>query len=382
VRKYRLTIVVTELLVFLSFGAAILAGLLPFGSLQRFATASFYGAIAPPAAPAIHLSEVWNRRFQGAMEPWLTARMGWPREAVTRLNNGLGYLLDHSFVPSVSIGREKNLFHARAYNNWCVRPPFPIADEVADRIKAIQDMARAQGKAFIFVMSPEKVAVYQDLLPADCRPAKRPTAYDLLGPALAARGVAVIDGVDISRKLRETQPWPVFGRDGGHWNDIPSVAVVSAIYSEIGKQIARSMPTIDVIRVDVDDQPRHEEGDFGSLLNLPFALHPYPSPHAVIKRSGSYHPPRIILVGTSFSWALLRVISAVDGLEGSNFLHYFHQKVMFTNGAPVGAVVFNAAAEFGDLVESSEAIVVELNTPNLNEKFLEALQSSLRSLAK
>ena len=59
--------------------------------------------------------------MQVALQPWLAERMGWPREALIRINNLFDYLIGRTSVTGNYIGRDDFLYNSEMLNDWCVR---------------------------------------------------------------------------------------------------------------------------------------------------------------------------------------------------------------------------------------------------------------------
>jgi hypothetical protein len=343
-------------------GIAFLCG--QIGVWRGLAKSSLTGVTPAVHVPPPSWAALEDHSFQRQAEAWLAERLGRPRDRMIRINNGIGYLFGRSAVHTIIIGRD-GVLHERDYvKDWCERAPADMrkwAAEIAD----IQDAVRRAGKAFVLLVSPSKTAVYPETLPDGCRPPEVPRPYDLLMSLLRQRGIATVDGHALALRLRREQPWPVFGRDGVHWNQIGAGAAVAAVYSVLEGQMGRALPRLTVRDVVVDRRPVDDEDDLGRLLNLAFTLRPV-SPHPVfaVERRGT--PPRLLVVGSSFNWQPLRVMQR-NGLMGeSTFLYYFSSTARYAGGretfigsmSPTGG---NAGEHFAEAFAAADAVILEVN---------------------
>src|SRR5947209_3074788 len=71
-------------------------------------------------------------------------------------------------APSVIFGRDKHLYERAYIDEYCGRSGRTKAEALADwadKIGDIQDYAKSHGKAFVYLITPSKAAIYPDYLP-------------------------------------------------------------------------------------------------------------------------------------------------------------------------------------------------------------------------
>jgi alginate O-acetyltransferase complex protein AlgJ len=362
-------------------GLALLSHGVPLGPVSQFGASRLMGATETPETPPLSLGAVLDGRLQAKLGPWLAARMGRPREAYIRVNNGLAYLFRRPSAPGIVFGRGRTLFEAEYVEEWCRRSPGPDTDRLAGRLAKLQARLRAEGRAFVFLISPSKAAVYPDLLPPGCDPPPEPRPVERLRAALAERGVRVIDGSAILSDARRRQPWPVFGRDGTHWNVLGAGYVSMELLAEAERQLGRLVSRLELESVRVDRKPFAEERDLALLLNLPIDLPTYPSPHPRYRTLPQPSPPRTLIVGSSFSWQITRLFAETGVVGASRQYYYFSRVRLFGNGrlAPEGPP-FEAARDLPSALAVTDWVILEANEASFGSSHVEAFIDAVLGL--
>src|SRR5947209_4128731 len=128
-------------------------------------------------------------------------------------------------APSVVFGRDKRLYERAYIDEYCGRTGEVKAQALADwadKIRDIQDYATSHGKAFVYLITPSKAAVYPEYFPDNhvCPALSRGTTNKLphYHDALNARRVHYIDGANLMTAERESHGIELFPRGGTHWN--------------------------------------------------------------------------------------------------------------------------------------------------------------------
>ncbi|CAH1651418.1 Acetyltransferase AlgX (SGNH hydrolase-like protein) [Hyphomicrobiales bacterium] len=367
-------------LVMLAPAAAMVARAIPLKGPQRFSVAKLAGATPelPPIEPS--LAALRSGALQTSVAAALTERMGQPRETFIRINNGMAYALGRSTVPSIVIGQNRMLYETTYIDDWCGRGTPIDAEGQAARIARIAATVERAGKAFVFIISPSKVALYPDSLPEPCTPAAS-RDYNRLRAALAPYDVRVVDGHTLAQAAKASQDLPVFNRDGIHWNDLSVYPAIRDTFAVLGEQLDTPPRQLTLSRVEVDRWPFDDEDDLARLLNLPVTLPVYPSPHGRFTTSAEGTPPRLLVVGSSFMWQFLRILSMNRALGDSKFYFYFSRIVDFRDGGVhESRVPFQAAPDLPRSLPKTDAVVLEANETALGSPHIEAFENALASL--
>ena len=344
---------------------------------------TLFGVTASIDVPPLRWDTLVDHSFQNGAEAWLARKIGAPRVWLMKLSNGVSYALGHSPVPSVVFGRGRVLHEAPYVEEWCRRPQGDVA-ALARQIADVQAAVRARGKGFVLLISPSKAAILPETLPTDCRAASGPRNYDRLLPLLRDRGVVTVDGHALLSALKQQLPWPVFGRDGTHWNLVGAGAAVRAVFAALEPQLGRALPHLVQTGVEVDRSPLWDEGDLGLLLNLPFSLRPV-SPHPVFAVDRPGPPPKLLVVGTSFNWQPLRLMQQEGLIDRTTFLYYFSSTVRYAGKdvempASFGQTGGDAAARLPAALAEADAVVLEVNEAVAVSDYVVRFRDALRRL--
>jgi hypothetical protein len=140
-------------------------------------------------------------------------------------------------------------------------------------------------------------------------------------------------------------------------------------------------------RVDVDDHPSWYDSDLGHLLNLPFPLHPYPTPHAVIGHDATGRPIRILFVGTSFLWVPFDILAQNGVMSGTTFYSYYRE--IFRIGRDFGYKAMPPARDDSispqdDLkteIGKVDVVVLEVNEAFVGQSYVREFLDDITRLA-
>ena len=367
-------------LLVLAPAAAMVARAIPLKGPQRFSVAKLAGATTALPPIETSLATLRSGALQASIAAALTERMGQPRETYIRINNGIAYALGRSTVPSIVIGANRMLYETTYIDDWCGRGTPIDAEAQAARIARIAAAVKRAGKAFVFIISPSKVALYPEGLPDPCTPAVS-RDYDRLRAALDRYVLPVIDGHRLAQAAKAAQDLPVFNRDGIHWNDVSVYPAIRDTLAALGGQLDAPPRRLALSHVDVDRWPFDDEDDLARLLNLPITLPVYPSPHGRFTASPEGTPPRLMVVGSSFMWQFLRILSLNKVLGDSKFYFYFSRIVDFRDGGIFESKVpFQAGPDLPKTFPVSDAVILEANETALGSPHIEAFEKALAAL--
>jgi alginate O-acetyltransferase complex protein AlgJ len=334
----------------------------------RIRSAEQLWGVTAPKAPQWSLDAFLSGETQKAV----SARVGQMQPVFpisVRIRNQFLYsLFGVSGAPDLLVGRERTLFEKSYVNEFCARGAAPnpsLVDEWATRLRAIQDSVEAQGKRFVYLISPSKAARSSDLLPTNLTCPARETKADKLAPyraALDAQGVAYVDGATLMTEKAADYPIALFPRGGTHWNYLGAALAAREMTHRLnadGKQSA--LPDYEF-----DWRPREEargtDIDLLRLMNLLWQDRHYPTADITGRNAGACdRRPRIFAAGGSFTVEVLINLIETPCRPIADFWHYVrHDPGNFGRGRHI--------------VESREAFDQESDPASLTpEHFRKAL---------
>ncbi|MEA2783076.1 MAG: hypothetical protein QOK29_4620 [Rhodospirillaceae bacterium] len=371
--------VVTLLLILPSI--SLLFGLAAPLMTKRLPSAGLTGMVAPQRTQVRFTWDAWlSGDLQSGFDAWFANNLGPARRILVRLNNGIYYLAFHRSAldnADIVIGKQRVLYQGTYVRDACGKGGSLDTARLERSLHAASRALNDRRIAFAMAISPSKAAIYPEFIPAaHCTMLDTRRAYDQLVPLITAGDLPIIDGHAITTALRAATPWPVFPRDGTHWNHLGALATVEALIDTLEQQLGRRLVHLNLERVDVDDHPTGSDADLGHLLNLPFPLRPYPTPHAVIGHDGGGRPIHVLFVGSSFLWIPIEILMRNGVISDST--GYFYDNRIFRIGkdyrgdleglADISSA--SAAADLAKRINEVDAVVLEVNEAFLGDPYV------------
>ncbi|MBV9395027.1 MAG: hypothetical protein JOZ84_11510 [Methylobacteriaceae bacterium] len=279
-------------------------------------------------------------------------------------------------APSIAFGRDKHLYEWAYIDEYCGRSGQTNAKMLADwadKIKQIQDYAGSHGKAFAYLITPSKAAVYPEFLPDThyCPAILRRSTGKLLpyDRALDERGVHYLDAASLTAAERERHGIELFPRGGTHWNALGAGLAATKLASILDAQ----RPSLDLggIRTQwtQSEDPEGTDRDLVNMLNLYWFDAHYPVPKITTDAAEpgrTCRPAKIMEVGGSF---LEQINTALLGSRCPPHISYwlywdFYHIAFVGHGREFAPP--RDEDRLADLA-SSDVIVLEENEMNIGE---------------
>jgi len=176
--------------------------------------------------------------------------------------------LKSSSSPDVILGKDGWLFYAgeEEVELFCGAKPFTEA-ELEDWklfLESVRDVTRERGAAFVFVVLPEKQAVYPEKMPRGLVRLRSDSRQDQLIEYL--RSHSDIRVLDVRPALAEAKrEQRIYYQTDTHWNDLGAFAAYQTLTREVGKDFNGVQPRT---ASDFDVAPSTRSGDLAGLLGL------------------------------------------------------------------------------------------------------------------
>jgi alginate O-acetyltransferase complex protein AlgJ len=354
--------------------SALLAGLVPLRVFQVYGKPGLRGVVEPPTRPPLTVAALLDRSWLRAVETRAAMAMGRPRGYLIRMNNGIAYAFGRIAAQGIEFGTNRQLHQIQNVDDWCLRPALKDPEQFR-KLAEFRDMVEAAGKTFLVVMTPSKAAIYPETLPARCRPPDRPRAYDTALDQFRKYGLDLVDTHQVIAGKKRTQSWPLFGRDGVHWNDLGAAYAASAIFSHLRERLGRG-PLLHV-RDAFADFNQGDDGDLGELLNLPYRLR-IPAVHPVLAVEPDGPPPTYFIIGTSFNFGMLAAMSRAAIIDRVTFMFYFRQVMRYEGAALTSLFKISREQAFPEAFSSADIVIVEVNEGNIDYHYIDELLAFTR----
>jgi hypothetical protein len=259
--------------------------------------------------PPLTLRGLWSGSFQHAATAWFGRANPALPAAVALRNQTYFSLLHQSADPDIVIGRDLQLLETVTLDSFCRRTTAklpPEAEEAAARLAAMQAWYGAQGRVFVYLLTPNKIGPNPEFVPKGwpCRggTAARIRALAQWRGMLQRHGIRFVDGPAIITAAHGAAP--LYPRGGTHWNWVGAALVTQAFIAAVNQARPGALTPFSFIWHDAP--PTGTDRDLTDLLNLPFPRLDYPAPVVELTAEAPEwcHPPLIAEVGGSFTFSL------------------------------------------------------------------------------
>jgi hypothetical protein len=108
------------------------------------------------------------------------------------------------------------------------------------RMKIVQHYLKQKNKYFLYVLAPDKVSIYPEIVPDKINIKRKDTTnYEVMVNCLNKYGINYIDFCSYFKAIRDTIRFPLFTRLGTHWSGSASSLAMDTIIQkiEIGKGV-------------------------------------------------------------------------------------------------------------------------------------------------
>ncbi len=325
------------------------------------------------AKPHFTLSSLTDRSFQDNMSAWFDTSFGL-RGYLVKTYNQILYSLFHEppyTGENIIIGKSNQLYSSPYIESYLnVRKTLPIDQfqQIATRIKELQELLAEHGIGFILLLTPGKASIYPEYIPDSYLRGSQginTNPRNFLS-ALRQHSVNCVDGISILQQGRSLSKAPLFPRGGMHWSEMGAYIVLEqllAMMSEIGGQ--------NIGKIEVEDceltAPAGADRDLVDLLNLWFPLSGYLCPKLTLKLVSQDYKPKVLFTGGSFNYMLLGMLSRLELTSCLNFINYYNYKVTYPDPKLIHREILRL--DWDNEIFSNDFIILEINETYVNGEF-------------
>jgi len=255
------------------------------------------------------------------------------RRVFVRVNNQIRYKLFGAFgAAGVLRGDDGHLIEKPYLDEYCARDLAKMEAPArlwGSQIKELQDFLEKHGHAFIYLITPSKVAHFPEAFVNryPCASAQR----DRLGKVpvfvamLKQAGVNVVDAATLTHSMKGKYEFGMFPQGGVHWNQLAVAYAANAVIEEINRQRKASPIAPLKWTYTVSSNATGEDRDLLDLLNilLPRPEYKVPIVRYAPRQCGPEAKLDVAVVGGSFIHVLSETLArsaCLQGLKGYNYL--------------------------------------------------------------
>jgi hypothetical protein len=220
------------------------------------------------AFPVVQLTYRSLAAFPAGFREYFQANFG-GRKALIRYHGKLKTAVGLSASPRVIVGWRGWLYYADEREADCCRNAIPMTGKELESwrqtIEARRDWLAARGIRFLFVVPPDKHAIYPEYLPPNMRPIRKESRLDQLLTYLHEHSTA--DTLDLRPALWQAKrDGQIYCKLDTHWNALGAFVA----HREIVRSLRKWFPDIPVPELDLARVSKEERtgGDLARMLGL------------------------------------------------------------------------------------------------------------------
>jgi alginate O-acetyltransferase complex protein AlgJ len=318
------------------------------------------------AVPHPHLTRagLWSSSFQHAAAAWFGRADPALPAAVALRNQAYFSLLHQSADPDIVIGRDLQLLETVTLDTFCRRTMAPLPPEAeiaATRLAAMQAYYAAQGRVFVYLLTPNKIGPNPEFLPKGwpCRGGTAARIHVLAQwrSLLQRHGISFVDGPSIIAAAHDDGP--LYPRGGTHWNWVGAGLVTQAFIAAVNQARPGALTPFTFIAHGAP--PASTDRDLTDLLNLPWPRLDYPAPQIDLSATApaACHPPFIAEVGGSYTFSIDFLLARLPCPPQIAFYTYFQlERASF---GPFIRGPADPARRRTELLDTADIVVLEEN---------------------
>jgi hypothetical protein len=284
--------------------------------------------------PKWSLAQFRQNKLQPRIEVWASRAQplwSWSIKVMNQLVYSTTGEISLDYGTSVQGGNDGYLWQPM-YLRSITRKQAPPRKKIVSTFKALkkaQDLLAQHRIPLVAVINPNLLALYPELLPTKYQSPSLPeSSYAIAQEAIARYQPAVINTYELLKAEAGRYPFRFFEPTGSHWNDIGSCIAARAVSIALADGWGEPPPSLHCESHHMELPPREPEMDLLEITNLLLPerlLRPAPylndHPQARFKE-----PKRILLVGTSFLFALEHQLLKHTIADSTQLLFYFRQQ--------------------------------------------------------
>jgi hypothetical protein len=316
-------------------------------------------------------------RFQKSFDDWLSQKIGF-RGYMVRMDNQINYLafgeLDGGVKTDVVLGSKKMLYQ-RDYIKSVDGFDLVSLDVLERRVlllKRLQGFLKSRGKSLVLLISPTKASIYPEYIPAEYRSdlyKGRPTNYQNILPLLKKHKINVLDGQAKFKKQSTEVDYLYFAPSGAHWNDVASCEIASSLLESAATGLGKTLMYFSCSPVKIK-KTRTSDLDLLRLCNLlisdSFQI-PAAYPVTKAKKPVGAFKPRIMFLGDSFMWPIIRFIEWHKVYKSIDMLYYYNTVHHFPGGSKFS--VQRDKDAWMEMLLKQDLVVIQASVARLNNLF-------------
>ena len=315
-------------------------------------------------------SKIWSGKFQDSFEKWLRRRSN-VRPYLVKTDNQISLSvfgqLSNNYNSKVVLGRQGHLIE-RTYLRSANKIRTVSEEKLKKKtrqLKNLQGLLDQHGVKLLLLISPNKPSLYPEFIPSGFRVPgveNRLSSYEKFIRQLDAHEVRYFDTRAFFEAKKRTAKYPFFAASGTHWDQYAACLVAAELLAHLESAVQKRLPNLSCDPFSVRSHPISADKDLLDLANVWFPgelIKPVPNPSDRVTMDRETLKPNLLFEGTSFLWALMRVLDKHKVYSQRDMYYYFKRKFSFPLRREV--MIDKAKIDLKAELLKRDAVVIEIN---------------------
>lgn len=207
-------------------------------------------------------SEVMNGKLGFQYNEWFSKNFPF-RDYVMKSYNQWKFDALNEIANGWVLGSEGWMYHADEAQKWIMNGSScsdEAVDTYAEKVAAIQQYLKNNGKCYIYILTPPKAAIYPEYLPLRYKLSYQSgvSDYEKIKNAFEKYGVIYYDPYEELIELKDKSV-TVFYKTGHHWTVEACSYVVNNVFHMLNEKYATDLPDISIAALESTDRTKDKD---------------------------------------------------------------------------------------------------------------------------
>lgn len=321
--------------------------------------------------PELSLNAFLEGTYQEDLSKYINQYIGL-RSYFVRTDNQITISLFKQTSPKTGsqlvIGKDKFLIetaYVRALNNKYSFDNVAVRKS-AEQLQKIQNYLKSKNKALLLIIAPSKAELYKERIPNEFLDKEIPAALTqtvALKNHLNELNVNFVDGPTIFNKLKNELNFPVFPNTGAHWSYYSACLMLQTIIANVEKQLTTKMLELDCGEASNIRGPMGTDKDLLNLINIWWPRDFMTDNHyslSKVNEPANFTRPRMLIVGDSFVWQLLKYSDKYNLFSQRDYFYYFNANHSKRGIIPNGKIDLEKL-DWKRIFSEKDVVLIEIN---------------------
>ncbi len=369
--------------------------IISFPSIQMrwkiFNEQSIKGSEEKQAKEEFKISTLLNGSFQNYLTEHVSNNIGFRAELIktdNQINLSLFNQISSSYESKIILGKNNYLYeklYLKAYNRLTPSTQAGLRWS-AESLIQLEGHLKKLGKALLVVIAPSKAEIYPEYIPKKhvLKNKKRQASKkERLLNLLKGSKVEIIDTEKLFIEHAKKNSAPLFAKSSAHWNAYGACIVGQKILKKAAVLLERKIRSFTCEPLTWLNEPLVAERDLSDLTNIWFPERfyektLYPKDKTINRYDASL--PNVLIVGDSYSWALLNYFDRHKVYKKRDMFYYNSRNFKYPSKKTTK--INSLESKWVDNLLEKDIIIIEIVSSRIEDIGFGFLQQANRRLSK